>query len=190
MGKDNRGYTLIELVISMAVFVLVAGAILLFIYSGSRSYSFAKTEVDLQIEAQTLLGQMNTMILEADSAVFDDSDADKPVLTLYQVDTKNNKSATSGAVTVEKTAVRKKVIYLDKTNEINGAYNLYLEQYDDDSIPALSGGQDALFANYVESFEVDIQDSQVTVNLGMKNHKRSFQADITTKMRNGLVTYL
>ncbi len=170
-----------ELIISMAVFVLVAGAIMMFIYSGSRSYSFAKTEVDLQMETQTLLSQINTMILESDNAVYD---AAKKTLTLYQIDTTNVKSPTSGGITVEKNLKNKKVIYFDTATS-----SLYLEEYADDRTPACTASEDRLLAQYIDSFQTVIDKNKVTVTLEMKNKRRSYKADVTTKMRNGLVEY-
>lgn len=179
--KDNRGYSLVELIVSMAVFALVAGAILLFIYSGSRSYSFAKTELDLQMESQTLLSQINTMILQSDNAVYDSSEN---TLTLYQMATKNVVSATNGSITMQKEVTGKKVIYFDA-----GTSSLYLEEYSDDAAPACTPSEERLFSSYIDSFATLVDGNKVTLKLQMKNNKQKFNASVTSKIRNKLITY-
>ena len=81
--KDKRGYTLVELIISMAILAIVGGAITLLMQSGSRSYSNTKAELDLQMESQTLMAQLNTMIMESNCVKYDDVNN---ALILYQID--------------------------------------------------------------------------------------------------------
>lgn len=83
--KDKRGYTLVELIISMAILSVVGGAIILLMQSGTRSYSNTKAELDLQMESQTLMAQLNTMIMESNCVKYDDTNN---ALILYQVYTK------------------------------------------------------------------------------------------------------
>ena len=81
--KDKRGFTLVELIISMAILAIVGGAITLMMQSGSRSYSNTKAELDLQMESQTLMAQMSTMIMESNCVKYD---KDNNTLALYQVE--------------------------------------------------------------------------------------------------------
>ena len=84
--KDKRGFTLVELIISMAILAIVGGAITLMMQSGSRSYSNTKAELDLQMESQTLMAQMSTMIMESNCVKYD---KDNNTLALYQVELKS-----------------------------------------------------------------------------------------------------
>ncbi len=188
--KDKRGYTLVELMISMAVFALVAGAILIFLSAGSRSYTFAKTELDLQMESQTLLSQINTMILEANNAVYDSTTNS---LTLYQIETVNEATVTADPLTSTapvytetRSIVNRKVIYFDSASS-----SLYLDEESGAALPvsgtAMTISQDRLMSSYIDSFGVDVDGNRVVVKLGMKNGKRTFNADTTTKMRSRLV---
>lgn len=194
--KDNRGFTLVELIITMAVMTIVAGAIGVLMMQGSKSYSSAKSELDLQMESQTLLAQLNTMIMESNSAHYDDTNH---ILTLYQIKTI---PATAGAVSggaVTKEVKDTKFIQL-KNNK------LYLYEHDHDQTKPASGGSvdcggcgkytsDGLLADYMEDFTVTPKgalpegNNAITVHLKMKSGKRTYDAEATTKIRNKLVTY-
>lgn len=188
-----------ELIISMAVMVIVVGAITLLMQTGTRSYSFAKSELDLQMESQTLLAQMNTMILEANSAHYD---SENHILTLYQMESRSL-PATSGSIGAgDSKFVESKTVKNMKFIQFDEAENkLYLYEHDHDQIKPASGGSiecspncdlysaDALFAEYIEKFDVSIEENKVTIHLGMKNGKVKYEVDATTKIRNKLVTY-
>ena len=80
--KDKRGYTLVELIISMAILAIVGGAITLLMQSGTRSYSNTKAELDLQMESQKVMEQLSTMIMESNCVKYDSANN---ALILYQV---------------------------------------------------------------------------------------------------------
>jgi len=63
--QDNRGLTLIELIIAMAISSIVIGMVILIIAAGSRNFNIAQNEVDIQMEAQTVVNQMEDTIIEA-----------------------------------------------------------------------------------------------------------------------------
>lgn len=191
--KDNRGYTLVEMVITMAVMTIVAGVVAILMYNGSKSYTSAKSELDLQMESQTLLAQLNTMIMESNMAHYDDTNK---VLTLYQIDTL---PATTGAVSIPKQVTNVK--FIQQVGD-----QLFFYEHDHDQTKPASGGSiacsgcskytsDGLLSDYISDFsvtpvgDVPLGDSNVTVHLQMKSAKRTYDAEITSKIRNKLVTY-
>lgn len=56
--KDENGFTLVELVISMGMFSIVMLAIMFFLTAGTKSYGHSKSELNLQMESQMLLNQI------------------------------------------------------------------------------------------------------------------------------------
>ena len=50
--KDDNGFTLVELVISMGMFSIVMLAIMFFLTAGTKSYGHSKSELNLQMESQ------------------------------------------------------------------------------------------------------------------------------------------
>jgi len=65
VSLDNRGLTLIELIITMAVSGIVVLIIIGFIDAGIKAYTKANGEVGMQMEAQTVLNQLEDLLLEA-----------------------------------------------------------------------------------------------------------------------------
>lgn len=161
--------------------------------SGTRSYSNTKAELDLQMESQTMMAQLNTMVLEANCVNYD---AAHKVLALYQIETEKvalpvPSDATSS---LPKYEVHKKVKDL-KMIKFNGSNKqLYLEEHDTDVLLPASGGalaysEDELLGDYVTSFDVDVNGSNVTIRMRMEKQNKKYELVETTKMRSGLVTY-
>lgn len=62
---NNKGATLVELIIAMAVAAIVLSMIMYFIFGAAKSFQRTSDEVNLQLEAQTAINQINNIILEA-----------------------------------------------------------------------------------------------------------------------------
>ncbi len=186
--KNNGGYTLVELIICMAVFAVISGAILLFMTTGTRSYSRTKSTLDLQMETQTLMSQINTMVQESNRAVFDSSNNMLTLYSLAQIHTSASPAVTTYPAGVkgdygEVYVTGKKVIYYSKTNSA-----LYFKEYADDSTVTIADMQkaDNLFSSYISDFDVSsISDTgKVNISLSMQNKKSKFSAMNNMKMRN------
>ncbi len=185
--------------ISIAVMAIVALTITLMMQTGSRSFSNAKSELDVQMESQTLLAQINTMIMESNSVHYDKTNK---ILTLYQVECKSH-PVTAGSINADgkeyietKTVKEMKFIKFDE-----GSKKLYLYEHNHDQLKPASGGSiqcspecalyngDALFSEFVNKFDVSINGNNVTIHLGMEKKLSKYEVDATSKIRNKLVTY-
>lgn len=62
---NNKGTTLIELLVSMAISSIVIGMIIMMISAGSRSYNIAQDEVNIQTQSQTTANQIEDILIEA-----------------------------------------------------------------------------------------------------------------------------
>lgn len=78
---DNRGVTLIELIVGIAISVIVTGSIAYLIQNSTRNYRDTREEVSLQVEAQTIINQLDDLIMEAYNVKYQDQ-----VLAIYQAD--------------------------------------------------------------------------------------------------------
>ena len=67
MKKDNRGITLVELVVAISMAVIVMGAATLFIRSAVNGYRKASDTIDLQMESQVVMEQASTWIMEGNN---------------------------------------------------------------------------------------------------------------------------
>lgn len=80
---NNKGLTLLELMIAMAIASIVIGSITYFMATSTKSYRKANDEITLQIEAQTILNQLNELIIEAYNVKMNEP---TKTLTIYRGD--------------------------------------------------------------------------------------------------------
>ncbi len=64
MRQDNRGMSLIELILAMTMATIVMGAAMLFLRTALNTYNLADANIDVQKEAQMNLEQIGTWIME------------------------------------------------------------------------------------------------------------------------------
>ena len=62
--ENNRGITLVELMIAIAMSVIILGAAALFMNSSQKGYQMASDTIALQKESQILMEQIGTWIME------------------------------------------------------------------------------------------------------------------------------
>ena len=97
MRKDNRGLTLIELVVTVAIAMVYSGVILTFVAGASKSYRRTSAGAQSQIEMQDALDQIENLTIStnlsmyytkginkntnitADQKIANDSDMDRPL---------------------------------------------------------------------------------------------------------------
>lgn len=63
--KDNKGFTLIELIVILGLATIVMGTVMSFFIANYRSYNRLNTESDLQYQSQQIINFMTDKILEA-----------------------------------------------------------------------------------------------------------------------------
>lgn len=81
-SENNKGFTLVELMISMAISAIIIGSLVIFMNVSSKSYKAASEEVSLQMEAQTILNQLENIIMESCNVKFSSNK-----LKIYQNET-------------------------------------------------------------------------------------------------------
>lgn len=69
MRKNQKGFTLVELIIAVAILSVVTLAVCGFIVVGSRSYTSANTDIMLQQDAQLALNQMSDVIIDTTESI-------------------------------------------------------------------------------------------------------------------------
>ena len=188
--KDNRGITLIELIIAIAISTIIVGAATFLLSTAQKNYSSASSTVDLQSEAQILMEQMGTWIMEG-NRVEVNAAGDK--LTVYQIPRKVTTARPTGAEAL-KTDASKRVFWL--SNKLNGKTMLYMKKFDGitnpDSDTTDISDSDAILDNcigeYVTGFTVakSTSDAKVTITLGLKQGKQKYSITNDFKLRNAL----
>lgn len=69
MGKNQKGFTLVELLIAIAIMSIVLAAVCGFIIVGSKSYANANSDITVQQESQLALNQMSDVLIDTTRSV-------------------------------------------------------------------------------------------------------------------------
>ena len=100
MVRNNKGLSLVELIIAIAILAIAGITIFGFVSNTSNAYSRASKDIKLQYEQQMAVNQIRDMVVESDRGVYFDS-ASKS-LALYGAE----KTDPSGAKVYPVTVVR------------------------------------------------------------------------------------
>ena len=82
MRKNNRGFTLVELIVSTAILGIIAVAASAFMVTGTRTYSSLNYTVRLQYEAQLAMAQLQEYTIDCTDGIAWDATEQ----TLYELD--------------------------------------------------------------------------------------------------------
>ena len=69
MKRDQKGFTIVELIIAVAILAIVTLAVCGFILVGSKSYTSANTDIMLQQDAQLALNQISDVIIDTTDSI-------------------------------------------------------------------------------------------------------------------------
>jgi len=73
--NDNKGFSLIELVISISLLAIISGMLLGFMTTGSNMYRRVSTDVSLQMESQVAMTQLREYVIDCNDTLRYDSAA-------------------------------------------------------------------------------------------------------------------
>lgn len=213
MKQDNRGLTLIELIIAMTVTSIIFGAVTLFILSALRSYETATDTIDLQMESHVMMEQLGAWIMEgnrievveqADVSSLDGSVIDSDVLAIYQIPRTSDAGRLPG--NLKRDSNGKLVSVADPSVDFVPTATLRLiwvqdgglymteesvVDYDTHTISSLSAVNNAehCVCLYMDSFEPQWDEDLNTVKIAvsMKEGKQEYSLKNEFKVRNAIV---
>lgn len=185
--EDNRGITLMELIIAITIAVIVMGAATLFIRTAIKSYDTASETIDLQMESQIVMEQISTWIMEGNKVKIVNGNN----LVIYQIPRKLDVAKLPSGVAVPSQDASKRII---------GVYDgkLYMKVVDsisdveaDTDVGITSA--DAVVENCIGEYVTDfgpslISDKENEVNIDIKLEKGTQEYKLTNqiKIRNEL----
>ena len=169
--KNNKGYTLVELLISLALLSIIMLEIFGVMQNSSKLFSNGTYEVELQTEAQQVIQQLNELMIDCNNTV-----------------SANFNSLTNSDDIIISFNEAKYTIVLSKDNPSVSYGNLYYTKED------LTGGGDStpgpiLMAEYVNSISLnclDYKNNFVTLSVSMNNGKYSYVANQAIYFRNDI----
>lgn len=194
---NNKGYSLVELMIAMAVFMVIFVEIMAFMNSSQRFYMNSAFEVELQTEAQQVVQQLEEIFIDAQV---------KGGVKVTNVSVSGGSVRTSSApelptssyddfvnvnigekFTVEWDANTTYEFELREAGYDPYAY-LWMAKFDPSDVAAAKDWQ--LMGEYVNNITIDTSDfddaSRVVISVSMNNGKRSYETSKDVYMRNDL----
>lgn len=115
--KKNAGFTLVELLVAMLMSLILITGVGQFMAASTNNYQAVDKQVNLQMEAQSVINSISDMVLEANNVAFvTASDGEKYFIIYYNL---GEKSSTGGVM--DKTTAKQNIIWLDSSE-----HKLYL----------------------------------------------------------------
>jgi prepilin-type N-terminal cleavage/methylation domain-containing protein len=201
----HKGFTLVEVIVSLAIMTIVGGAISAFLIAGNNSYIRGNKDLTLQEETQLTTNQMIDLIIDVQN------DIRFETLTGEQIDSAGNIVAGSD------TDIKELILYNDESvialrwqgglgDNANEVYLLETDNtwVDDDGNEVPEGTEGAklkpgdisatsasvtrsLLAQYVTDFDVDLSEldkRKVKLNLTFDVDGKTYTVSETIKLRN------
>jgi len=70
MKNDNRGFTLIELIISILIFGIMLASVFGFMLAGARSYNTVTNQLNLDLQAQLAVNQISEYVIDCSAGLY------------------------------------------------------------------------------------------------------------------------
>jgi len=176
MKNKNGGFSLVELIVAMAIFVIAGLAIFSFVSYSSGSYKRTNEDVKLQYDQQLAVNQVRDLLVEATAGIYYDASSNSLAIYSRSTDSAGNVKYPVTRVTydeVKKTlSVGKKVF--DNAADISFADVTDLK----------------LMAENVTKFEADltnVKKNKVTFQMGFEINGKGHEVTETVALRNRLV---
>lgn len=212
--QQNSGFSLVELIIAIAILVIVTGAVCSFIIITSRNYANGNNDISVQQEAQLALNQISDVIIDATQSInyvgYDESNQpvkalkdseftftpEKKALIVYNTVTPASGEGTEEPSTYAdpgtpaedtSTELHNYMFYWQKSDE-----NLYFSMADAGGSFPMPGEADCvLLAENVTEFQVDLSQVEerrvVKLKLNFKTGTRKFEMANNITVRNKVV---
>lgn len=176
----NGGFTLLELIISIAILSVVMTAALAFMQGGAFQFARINGRIDLQYAAQQALSHIGQEVIDTDAGM------------VYEPEAKADGSSgdTSYLMLVDRVVTGSTVTYSVRTYVLDGEKVYYNEADYSDSLPTDTGAvkQDAIdaghvLADHVTAFSFKPYAVDSTSDAGTKQIVRSMRLEITMEYR-------
>lgn len=180
--SKNRGFTLVELLLSIAILSIVLTTVTALMLSGSRQFTKGNADATMQREAQLVVNQIEDMVIDTNGGIFYTDEASGRKLVLY------NAVSSSGTITytkevIEWVAADKEILYHKFNVRKDATTNTFVE---DGTIYA-----DQLMAENITDFKVDLSDTKKDRDKDGNEIDivKSVQIVVGCEGNDGLVTY-
>lgn len=209
MKRDNRGLTLIELIIAVAIASIILLAITIFISNALKSYRTAQNAIDLQMESHVLMEQIGAWVMEGNriivvpQAEVSGTGLASDVLVIYQIPRisdlghmpseigRDSSGKIVPAASAAPPEASKRLIWVQDGGLYTEVVTGILD-FDNDtttSLPALISPEANCVCLYMEGFtpQWDEDHNTVRIEVAMKAGVQEYALKNEFKVRNGIV---
>lgn len=207
-NRKNSGFTLVELVIVMAIMGILGLAVTGFIGTSTKQYKYATKDVDLQYEAQLTMNQIGNLIIDAQKGVkYEPATVAAPVEVASAapeagyIATASAEEGQAEETSSEETSSDSKLIIYNKDCTYNIIYRpsehkIYLRKDTLDpatgAVKADGQGKESLMAENVTGFTPDLSEAESKNSVGIVVDFKAGDKKYTSKqnftMRNKVPT--
>lgn len=173
--KNNRGFTLVELLVSLAILMVLSAAVLGFVSSASSSYSSIFSNVNLQFESQVVMAQVQEYLVDCNGGLCFVSDGGGSTLTVVDRD---DSGCTAHVFRFDAASGD---LYYSKRNIST-----------DGGSPVMEAGEEYFLSGRVTDFAVSLPQTDsadaADVTLSFAVRGKSYTGTQTVALRNGPIT--
>lgn len=190
--NNNRGFTLIELIITVAIIAIFSGVILTFIGTGSNTYRSTSNSAKVQMEAQETADSLEDLIIDANYSIDYQSAPDGGAITndidgasgtgdkVLIICNKSN-SGDTGSGDSTSAGYIYDILYWSCSEQ-----KIYYSQNTTNSVP--SGPSGSVLAEGITDFQADVSkaasDKIVRFQLGIKRGTKEIKTLHSVTLRN------
>lgn len=177
--KNQGGYSLVELIVAIAIMVIVGVAVTSFLITEINNYRNARAETSVQYEAQLTNNQIHDMLIDVTAGLSykttGDAGSRESKLYFYDWD--------------DSTGVQKNIVSIVTWKEADQQLNYVSYEYNGTDITGVEETNNQLMAEYVTDFEVTLPDEnsnsrQVSYSLSFAKDGKTYSTQNTVTLRN------
>lgn len=176
MKQNNKGFSLVELIVAIAIFAIAGLALVAFMSTTSNSYTRSSKDISLQAEQQLAVNQVRDLILDSSNGIYFDDASD--TLKIFGQSTLDPGGAALYPLTVISLSGGQLKFGTGEFAAI-------------DEHTTIAAANQKLLAEHIDSFSVDLTkaetEGQVKFTIVFKIDDKTLTANETVSLRNKLV---